>query len=149
LLFQGGTDVTPRNKVVREILSTEQSYFKSLGEICVSYRDQLNLVPGDLKKSIPVLFQNIDNIRSLSEHLLAALTDMINSWKSSSSSVSACFLSVGPFFVDYEQYCRGFEAAQKQLDVLSLDPAFLNFLKSAKAELPLSALIGMFVLVCF
>jgi hypothetical protein len=134
--------MTPRNKIVREILSTEQHYAKCLDEICTSYRDQLSLVPGDFKTHIPLLFQNIDRIRAVSTQLLALLADKINSWKSSSSSVAACFLDVGPFLVDYEQYCRGFEAAQKQLDSLSLDPAFQNFLKSAKAELPLSALIG-------
>jgi hypothetical protein len=138
-----GPDSTPRNKVVREIIQTEIAYGKHLDEICNLYRDSLALVPGDWKKSIPILFQNIDTIRAISQRLRASLNDMVAGWKSTTSSVAAPFLEAGPFFVAYEQYCRGFEAAQRALDSFSLDPAFVNFLKATKAELPLAALLVM------
>ncbi len=142
-LVEGGSEATPRNKIVREIIQTEIAYGKHLEEVCTLYRDSLAVVPGEWKKSIPALFQNIDTIRTLSRLLQKRLDEMVAHWKSTSSSVAAPFLELGPFFVAYEQYCRGFEAAQKLLDSFSQDAAFQNFLKATRAELPLPAMLVM------
>ena len=142
-LVEGGADSSQRNKIVREILTTELAYCKNLEEICIKYKTPMEQVPGEWKVITPILFQNVSLIWTLSKLLVDRLDEMVASWKSLASSVSAPFLELGPFFVAYEQYCRGFEAAQKRMDALATNAAFKNFLSSSKAVLPLDSLIVM------
>lgn len=142
-LLDASSAAPPRNRIVREIIQTEEAYVNHLNEVCKSYKEPMEKVPGDWKKTIPVLFQNIDTIRTIAQKLLSELQQVAETWKANTSLLSIPFLEIGPFLVAYEDYCRGFEQAQKTLDGYGSDAAFANFLKATKADLPLEALLVM------
>lgn len=45
--------------------------------------------------------------------------------------------------LQYEEYCRGFDAAQKAFDAAALDAGFAEFLRATKVEQPLPSLLMM------
>ncbi len=104
----------------------------------------MQMEKGHFAKQVPVLFQNIEAIRLLSRRVIALFGDVLDTWRSGSSSVSSVFLELGPFFLIYEEYCSGFEAAQTLLDSCSRDVAVANVLRtSRKGALPLDSLLIM------
>ena len=138
-----GSNATPRNKIVGEILATEQSYGDALEQVVANFRGPMSKLPAD-NVNMTDVFQNVDTILQLSRLLQAELSEAVESWKPNATSVAAPFLELGPFFACYETYAAGFERAQKLMDALNADPNFAPFLKSAKSNgLTLDALLVM------
>ena len=57
--------------------------------------------------------------------------------------MSEIFLSIGCFLACYEQYCGGFDLAQKTYDQSSQDPNFNALIKQLKTDNPLDSLLMM------
>ncbi|KAI8613601.1 hypothetical protein BC830DRAFT_1170117 [Chytriomyces sp. MP71] len=106
-----GSSTTKREKVVREILETERSYFEDmvvLNEVYVIPATEQAIFP---TADIKVLFGNVDSLIEVSREVLRVLGEVVPE-----DRVGDGFLALSPSIEEtYTDYCKNNEAAMTKL----------------------------------
>eukprot|EP01080_Neovahlkampfia_damariscottae_P003802 gene3802-6963_t len=129
-----------RNKIIREIVSTEESYCNSLEELIKLYIQPLKrhlMVEKKKKiideKDIKIMFNNIDQILSTHKVLLISLQNRLNSFPI--TNIGDCLYNQVPLFFVYVQYCNKFDEAMDRLrENKKTNPNFDKFCSSSQKK---------------
>ncbi|EFA79388.1 pleckstrin domain-containing protein [Heterostelium album PN500] len=133
---------THRNKLVKEVISSERNYLNHLNTVIQIYLDPLrNNRPAVLETEYIVsIFSCIEKIKDLSEEVLADLVEIL---ESGSENVGRPFLSRRTRYQDYIQYGKNHGDAIELISKLNeKKPSFVSFLQqvrdinSKKLDLP-------------
>lgn len=110
-LFPQEENVSHRTKLVREVVSSEESYVSSLKTLVHHYYHPLRVHP-DKKVSIhmPTIFGNIESILQLNSDLLTELQQRIKKW-SDKQLLGDIFIRIAPFLKLYAKYGTNYENA--------------------------------------
>lgn len=79
------------------------------------------------EKQIVGIFSSIEIIYSLNMELFQRLEERRNNWNES-QKIGDIFLTLGPMFKMYREYCQNFENAVKLLQELSLKKRWKDWL---------------------
>lgn len=116
-----------RGLVVREIIATEATYVVSLRTISELYIEPLTLLAASgagwiTHADIKAIFSNVEAIADLNANFLLDLEARVAAGPSpGDASVGDPFLTFGPFFKLYSQYCSDNEASSTRLQELLKD----------------------------
>eukprot|EP01102_Stenamoeba_stenopodia_P020019 TRINITY_DN7682_c0_g1_i1.p1 TRINITY_DN7682_c0_g1~~TRINITY_DN7682_c0_g1_i1.p1 ORF type:complete len:920 (-),score=198.74 TRINITY_DN7682_c0_g1_i1:189-2948(-) len=108
-----------RTHIAKELLSTEQSYVRSLKIIITCYMTPL-LQWVDTEKSevnkaeLKQIFLNVDMIVSIHNELLKNLEEKLNNWRES-QILGDIFMRIAPFMKMYNEYANNYEQAANLL----------------------------------
>lgn len=114
--FVGSKDAKPlleRNKIIKEIITTERYYFKCLSEIKSLYLQPLKNEKKMETTDIEEIFLNIDQIYLVHQILLQELEESVSSWPK--IYLGDVFLSHLQFFQLYEEYVNKYDQASQIL----------------------------------
>eukprot|EP01125_Pyxidicula_operculata_P004527 TRINITY_DN170_c1_g1_i2.p1 TRINITY_DN170_c1_g1~~TRINITY_DN170_c1_g1_i2.p1 ORF type:complete len:534 (-),score=121.18 TRINITY_DN170_c1_g1_i2:4-1605(-) len=129
-----------RDRVVDEILRTEQTYVKSLKTVnqliktplieAINRKD-LSLEINDVR----MLFSNIGDILRVNTDLLICLKDRVENWNSN-PKIGDVLQQVALFLPYYSSYSLNFENSNTMLSELMEKKQFISFLESNKQNYP-------------
>eukprot|EP01112_Ceratiomyxa_fruticulosa_P020320 TRINITY_DN688_c0_g1_i1.p1 TRINITY_DN688_c0_g1~~TRINITY_DN688_c0_g1_i1.p1 ORF type:complete len:868 (+),score=238.12 TRINITY_DN688_c0_g1_i1:281-2884(+) len=133
-------DIAFRERVAKEILSTEESYVKSLG-LCINFyllpmQDGNNLTKGKpllTKDQVRSIFSDIQIIHSFNENLLKDLQNRISgtNWFIN-QKLGDRFLQVVGFLKVYANFVLNFNNSMAMLEEIKKKEKVLNFLNAVK-----------------
>eukprot|EP00002_Diphylleia_rotans_P015717 TRINITY_DN3046_c0_g4_i3.p1 TRINITY_DN3046_c0_g4~~TRINITY_DN3046_c0_g4_i3.p1 ORF type:complete len:465 (+),score=82.54 TRINITY_DN3046_c0_g4_i3:80-1474(+) len=122
-----------RDKVAREIFTTEQTYVRSLMFVMEAYRKPI-MEDSTLQKEIPRLFSCMFEILSINKILLRNLYNKMLIWDQN-STLGDEFRVLIPFFRVYTAYCASFDDAVKRVQELQKQNSrFANMLEENRAK---------------
>jgi len=119
-----------RTQVAQEIMTTEQSYVKSLRVLQDLYITPLSKPDCDFltQQQCQELFSNVSLIAAFNEKFLKDVEARMTAWDNEATCIADIFHSFSPFFKMYTQYVANHEVATQLLNKLNKDnKAFVNF----------------------
>eukprot|EP01111_Echinosteliopsis_oligospora_P009380 TRINITY_DN2731_c1_g1_i2.p1 TRINITY_DN2731_c1_g1~~TRINITY_DN2731_c1_g1_i2.p1 ORF type:complete len:611 (-),score=114.69 TRINITY_DN2731_c1_g1_i2:15-1847(-) len=137
-----------RDRVVREILSTEQSYVKSIQSMITLYYLPLKDDPkkyGLTKEDLVAIFGNIETVLNLHQELSKKLEDKLSQW-SNSQTIGDVFKQMAPFLKMLNTYCSNFDSALNTINFLKKEQkAFASFLEKTELTEGILTLSGYLI----
>eukprot|EP01100_Stratorugosa_tubuloviscum_P001517 TRINITY_DN1335_c1_g5_i1.p1 TRINITY_DN1335_c1_g5~~TRINITY_DN1335_c1_g5_i1.p1 ORF type:complete len:574 (-),score=253.67 TRINITY_DN1335_c1_g5_i1:120-1841(-) len=137
-----------RNHVVKEILSTEDSYVKSLDILTTQFLTPLkrdNYIPKSKSEWFESVKTQIETIHRFHEELLRQLQNRVNSW-SNIQKIGDLFLKLSPYLKIYREYCQSYNKASSTVEELrNNDPRVHNFLANTAYEHKME-LLGLLIM---
>eukprot|EP01104_Vermistella_antarctica_P015615 TRINITY_DN5173_c0_g1_i1.p1 TRINITY_DN5173_c0_g1~~TRINITY_DN5173_c0_g1_i1.p1 ORF type:complete len:438 (-),score=77.43 TRINITY_DN5173_c0_g1_i1:1196-2509(-) len=129
---EGAKRIRKRNDVIREIISTEKSFMKSLSLLKSKFITPLKEYAGTKdeilpKQDIRVMFAHLDSISSCNLVLLQKLE--------TEPLIGRIFVDCAPYFRMYKDYVTNFDAAVKARQKHSTNKAFIMFLQVVSVSL--------------
>eukprot|EP00026_Physarum_polycephalum_P000683 Phypoly_transcript_00684.p1 GENE.Phypoly_transcript_00684~~Phypoly_transcript_00684.p1 ORF type:complete len:608 (+),score=96.31 Phypoly_transcript_00684:2275-4098(+) len=132
-----------RASVVKEIVSTEQSYVKSLETMIDVYLVPLRDDPkkfGISKEEVQIMFANIETIVNLHKEMVKVLEERVNSWNNT-KKIGDIFINFAPFLKMLNGYCSNYDAAITTLTQVRQDrKTFSLFLEKCETTLQVQIL---------
>jgi hypothetical protein len=125
------SDLSLRDKVLREIYTSECTYVEGLMLLNHQYIAQCKPVLSD--DEVRVVFGNIATITNFNKTLLKDLRVRLSAW-TDTELVSDVFATMIPFFKMYEQYCSNHPAAIAKLIELKKKKDVQKFLATGEAN---------------
>jgi hypothetical protein len=126
-----GGELTVRDKVLREIYTTECSYVEGLMLLNHQYITPAKSVMSD--DDARVVFANLASLTSFNKTLLKDLRGRLSAWHDH-ELVGDIFATMIPFFKMYEQYCSNHPAAIAKLIELKKKKDVQKFLETGEAS---------------
>eukprot|EP01090_Pellita_catalonica_P015093 TRINITY_DN3992_c0_g1_i1.p1 TRINITY_DN3992_c0_g1~~TRINITY_DN3992_c0_g1_i1.p1 ORF type:complete len:1039 (-),score=172.33 TRINITY_DN3992_c0_g1_i1:36-3047(-) len=137
LILKPMEQLSPRDKRIKEIYTTELSYVQSLDYVIEQYlkpaRDKGVLNPVDIK----LLFCNVVEIKNYNKILLTELESRLQVWNTGAPSVIADIFikrcdNDKNFLTLYSQYCNNHKAANERYEKIRKSKKISAFLKACQ-----------------
>lgn len=126
-------NIHTKRKVIEEMVMTEQTYIKGL-EWLIKWRDLCLEEKIAKQGDIEILFSSvIDNIKLISEQILATVTKSFENWEKD-STIGDKFMSFAPFLKQYKDYCKNNEKSGRMLKKLIENQKFKDFVAVQEKE---------------
>lgn len=127
-----------REKILTELLETEDRYVEDMRSILVGYRDKMSGHPSSLSLKVETIFGNLDEIENF--HSTCLLPEL-ERCELNSQEVGRTFLEYSDVINRlYCRYCQNMEAARQAVsEVGENNPLLLACQKELGHQLPLSA----------
>lgn len=122
-----------RDKAAFEILSSEESYIKSLKQLKEMWIEPMKSKGIINDNDYNLIFSNIENIIIINENLQSELKSRINNW-SQTQKIGDVFLRNVKIFQLYKPYCENYDNAIAHIKLLSKKKAFSSFCKAAESK---------------
>lgn len=145
-----------RGMIAAEILSTEDSYVRSLQQLVECfYRPMCSLAeheshnrfrsPAATMEDVQVIFSNIVIIFEFQTTFLAQLREEYNHWPEKPQCIGAVFVRMGAFLKLYTEFSNNFQASLDRIDACMRRKGFKQWLEEAEAKckLPMNSLLIM------
>eukprot|EP00051_Salpingoeca_urceolata_P014519 m.184952 g.184952 ORF g.184952 m.184952 type:complete len:824 (-) comp18108_c0_seq7:220-2691(-) len=133
-----------RTMIVKEILSTEESYIATVKMIIDLFLVPMRAMADNKRRSsgedvyqgdpfqidkgqVKTIFLELETIYSINSVLLQRLQEKVAAW-SPTQTISEVFLQIMQFLKAYTTYANNFDMALQTIAALKRDPAFVRFL---------------------
>jgi len=135
--FISCTKLTPRQKVVREIYATEESYLNNLRILVRVYVSPLRLDARGINpmlnlSEVHALFSDVEAVLRISEKVFEKMTESLEK-DELDDSVGKIFCEVAPLLKLYTAYVNSHHRALETHHMLLTRPAYKNFCEQCKA----------------
>jgi len=121
-----------RDKIVKEIVETEETYVKSLNDLMKIYHEPLLNSPYLKQEEVDFIFSGLPTIIAVNEELLKSLHEKMKVWKND-DTIGNVMLKLIPFLGLYRQYLRNYDHARQIIsDKKRKQPRFGDFLEEVK-----------------
>lgn len=118
-----------RQKIVEEILATEQTYVKNLEIVVDIYMNPLRSNQLISEKSLKTIFSELPIIMCCNRYLLNTLTTRLKNWNAASSTIADVFFHVVDYVEAYSWYVRNFNQSHLTIHTcVEQNPQFKEFL---------------------
>lgn len=102
-----------RTKLVKEVLSTEESYCASVRMMVDLYLLPLRKLDKRITSKLPAIFSNVESILQLNEEILGELSVRLEGWNDDTSLIGDVFVRYAPMLKLYSTYGNNYEDAIK------------------------------------
>jgi len=98
----------PRDKVIRELVITEETYGKNLDYLVLIYFEKLKDICNE--NELKAIFSNVQNLRNFSIKLLNDLRKRLDNW-TNEQTIGDLLIKFLPYLKLYQIYCNNYENA--------------------------------------
>lgn len=138
-----GSSTSHTERVVQEILSTEQAYVQHLHEIIEGYLQKMRKKNSPfLEQDVKDLFMNIEEIYEFNKTFLAELEEVGDD----PVDVASHFVSKEKGFKTYTDYCTNYPVSMEVLTKSTQQKETADFIKKIQVELGHSLPLGSYLL---
>lgn len=124
-----------RDKAAKEVLTSEQSYVKSLTQLAEVWQPGLKKLISE--EDYQVIFGNIEQIRVLNLSLLTELEKRMRAWNDTQKIADVFIKLSASLFTIYKPYCESYDRAIERLQQVSQSKkssSIQKFLKQAESQ---------------